>query len=127
MNEFRQALDAHADGRLDLAGLERELNLGLAKQPQLAPMHGALVEAPYRSGRIAGESYLKLTGVIRAFQQSQPRVNVLVAPAAPAAGAPDKTQFRAPKAAQTGASGAPVAPASGDVEKTQFRAPRAAA
>ena len=93
MNEFRQALDAHADGRLDLAALEKELNLGLAKQPQLAPMHGALVEALYRSGRIAGESYLKLTGVIRAFQQSQPRVSVLVAPATPAAGVNDKTQF----------------------------------
>src|SRR3954454_15435369 len=122
MNEFRQALDAHADGRLDLAALERELNLGLARQPQLAPMHGALVEALYRSGRIAGESYLKLTGVIRAFQQSQPRVNVQVV--APAAGAPDKTQFRAPKAAPSSASGvtdAPAAPASGDAEKTQFR------
>src|SRR5689334_20345883 len=126
MNEFRQALDAYAEGRLDLAALERELNLGLVKQPQLAPMHGALVEASYRSGRIAGESYLKLTGVIRAFQQSQPKVSVQVAPASPAAGAEDKTQFRAPKAAPpTGASGTPAAP--GDAEKTQFRAPRAAA
>src|SRR3954454_4266835 len=114
MNEFRQALDAHADGRLDLAALERELNLGLARQPQLAPAHGALVEALYRSGRIAGESYLKLTGVIRAFQQSQPRVSVQITQGAPAAGGEDKTQFRAPKSAPqaTGAS------AGADVDKT---------
>ena len=127
MNEFRQALDAYAEGRLDLAALERELNLGLARQPQLAPAHGALVEALYRSGRIAGESYLKLTQVIRAFQQSQPRVNVQVAPiapSAPAAGAEDKTQFRAPKASPPTA-GTPAVGA--DAEKTQFRAPRAAA
>lgn len=127
MNEFRQALDAYAEGRLDLAALERELNLGLARQPQLAPAHGALVEALYRSGRIAGESYLKLTGVIRAFQQSQPRVNVQVAPAAPPpGGAEDKTQFRAPRSAPQPAD-ANAAPASADAEKTQFRAPRAAA
>ena len=121
MNEFRQALDAYAEGRLDLAAVERELNLGLARQPQLAPAHGALVEALYRSGRIAGESYLKLTGVIRAFQQSQPRVSVQVTTAAPAAGADDKTQFRAPKAAPQAAPSAPA-----DPDKTQFRAPRAA-
>src|SRR5262245_17225981 len=124
MNEFRQALDAHAAGQLDLPGLERALNLGLTRQPQLAPAHGALVEALYRSGRIAGESYLKLTQAIRAFQQSQPRVSVQVAPvSAGGASADDKTQFRAPKAAtQT-----PAAPAASDAEKTQFRAPRAAA
>jgi serine/threonine protein kinase len=124
MNEFRQALDAHADGRLDLAALERELNLGLTRQPQLAPAHGALVEALYRSGRIAGESYLKLTGVIRAFQQSQPRVNVQVTAAPPAVSTNDKTQFRAPKAAPN-ATGAP-ADVPVDADKTQFRAPRAA-
>ncbi len=125
MNEFRQALDAHAAGKLELGGLERELNLSLTRQPHLAPAHGALIEALYRSGRIVGESYLTLTKAIRSFQQSQPRVSVQIAPAqpAPAAGADDKTQFRAPKAAPAPTTDA--APGA-DSEKTQFRAPRAA-
>ena len=125
MNEFRQALDAHADGRLELSGVERELNVGLTRQPHLAAAHGALVEALYRSGRIKGESYLALSQAVRAFQQSQPRVNVQVTPVteAPAAGAEDKTQFRAPGRASQPAG----APAAADPDKTQFRAPRAAA
>ncbi len=107
MSEFRQALDAYAAGRLELGGLERELTLALARQPHLAAAHGALVEALYRSGRIAGAPYLTLTQAIRAFQQSQPRVSVEIVrspaaagapagPSAPAASALDKTQFRAP-------------------------------
>ena len=131
MNEFRQALDAHAEGRLELGGVERELNLGLTRQPHLAAAHGALVEALYRSGRIKGESYLALSQVVRAFQQSQPRVNVQAAPVTqtPAAGAEDKTQFRAPgRASQPAAApAASSAPAPADPDKTQFRAPRAAA
>jgi len=125
MKEFRQALDAHAAGRLDLGGVERELNLTLTRQPQLAAAHGALVEALYRSGRIGGETYLALTTAIRAFQKNQPRVDVKAAPPAPPPaqpeGADQKTQFRAPK---------PVAPtpavAGADADKTQFRPPRAA-
>ena len=85
MNEFRQALDAHAAGKLALNGLERELTLNLTRQPQLAAAHGALVEALYRSGRITGETYLALNTAIRAFQKSQPRVDVKVIPTAPAA------------------------------------------
>jgi serine/threonine protein kinase len=128
MNEFRQALDAHADGRLELSGVERELHLGLTRQPHLAAAHGALVEALYRSGRIKGETYLTLSQTVRAFQQSQPRVSVQVTPApqAAAAGAEDKTQFRAPgRAPSTG--GTPLAETSSaaDPDKTQFRAPRA--
>ncbi len=126
MNEFRQALDAHAEGRLELSSVERELNLGLTRQPHLAAAHGALVEALYRSGRIKGETYLTLSQTVRAFQQSQPRVNVQVAPApqGPVTGAEDKTQFRAPgRASQS--TGAP-APAAADPDKTQFRAPRVA-
>jgi len=128
MNEFRQALDAHAAGKLALNGLERELTLNLTRQPQLAAAHGALVEALYRSGRITGETYLALNTAIRAFQKSQPRVDVKVVPTAPAAptgGAEDKTQFRAPKAASQAIS-APV-PAGADADKTQFRPPRAGA
>jgi serine/threonine protein kinase len=113
MNEFKQALDAHAEGRLELGSVERELNLGLARQPHLAAAHGALVEALYRSGRIKGKTYLALSQVVRAFQQSQPKVNVQVAPPAPAAGLDDKTRFRTPISV-------PV-----DPDKTQFRAPRA--
>src|ERR1700733_15797688 len=99
MSDFRKALDAFAEGKLELSGLERELNVGLARQPHLAAAHGALVEALYRSGRIAGGTYLSLTQAIRAFQQSQPKVSVQVVPtAAPDAGASeqDKTQLRVP-------------------------------
>ena len=126
MTDFRKALDAYAEGKLELSGVERELNLGLARQPHLAAAHGALVEALYRSGRIAGSTYLTLTQAIRAFQQSQPQVTVQVVPtAAPVAGgAQDKTQFRAPgPASQATAGGADAA--GEDAEKTQFRAPRA--
>src|SRR5690242_9659478 len=129
MNDFRKALDAHAAGQLELSQVERELNLTLAHQPHLAAAHGALVEATYRSGRIRGETYLALTTVIRAFQKSQPRVEVKAAPPvgapqAPAAAPPpeDRTQLRAPKPVTQ-----PTAPEpGGDAEKTQFRAPRAA-
>jgi len=120
MNEFRKALDAHAAGQLELKALERELTLGLARTPHLAAAHGALIEATYRSGRIAGEAYLALTSAIRAFQQSQPKVSMQVVPAPAPAG--DKTQFRAPKVSPAPAA----APTSSDAEKTQFRAPRAA-
>ena len=143
MNEFRQALDAHLAGKLELPQLEKELTLGLSRQPQLAAAHGAYVEALYRVGRIQGETYLKLIQAIRTFQQSMPQEALKAAAkvagpavsgvaavtggaAAPATGE-DKTQFRAPKAAPAGnaAPAAGVAPAAGD-EKTQFRAPRAA-
>ncbi|MDB6012825.1 MAG: hypothetical protein JWL65_5075 [Gammaproteobacteria bacterium] len=126
MSDFRKALDAYAEGKLELSGVERELNLGLARQPHLAAAHGALVEALYRSGRIAGSTYLSLTQAIRAFQQSQPQVTVQVVPtAAPgASGAQDKTQFRAPGAASQATAGGADA-AGEDAEKTQFRAPRA--
>lgn len=141
MSDFRKALDAYAEGKLELSGVERELNLGLARQPHLAAAHGALVEALYRSGRIAGSTYLSLTQAIRAFQQSQPQVTVNVVPtAAPGAGGggvQDKTQFRAPGAASQAAGGGTGAAANAgggagavgaageDAEKTQFRAPRA--
>src|SRR3954468_5483454 len=116
MNEFRQALDSHVAGKLPLAGLERELNLVLARRPELSPAHGALVEALYRSGRITGETYLALTAAIRAFQKSQPRVEVRAVPAAE-----EKTQFRAPRQVSTAAASS----SSADAEKTQFRPPRA--
>jgi predicted Ser/Thr protein kinase len=128
MNEFRQALDAHADGQLDLAAVERELNLGLTHRPHLAAAHGALVEALYRSGRIGGESYLALIQVVRAFQQLPPRVSVQVAPNPAPAPAPtsandaDRTRLRAPAPAPQ----PPPAAAPGEPEKTQFRAPRPA-
>ena len=86
MSDFRKALAADAEGKLALSGVERELNLGLARQPHLAAAHGALVEALYRSGRIAGSTYLSLTQAIRAFQQSQPQVTVHVVPTAGASG-----------------------------------------
>ena len=127
MNEFRQALDAHLAGKLELPQLEKELTLGLTRQPQLAAAHGAYVEALYRVGRIQGETYLKLIQAIRTFQQSVP-ADVLQAAAVkqgtapPAAGGEEKTQFRAPGARPQAA--APAAPA--EPEKTQFRAPRAA-
>jgi serine/threonine protein kinase len=129
MNDFRKALDAHAAGQLELIQVERELNLTLAHQPHLAAAHGALVEATYRSGRIRGETYLALTTVIRAFQKSQPRVDVKAAPPVGAPQAPvaaplpeDRTQLRAPKPVAQPTGPEP----SGDAEKTQFRAPRAA-
>ena len=56
MNEFRKALDAHVAGKLDLGEVEREITLALARQPELAASHGALVEALYRGGRIKGET-----------------------------------------------------------------------
>jgi serine/threonine protein kinase len=122
MSEFRQALDAFAAGRLELSSVERELTLALARQPQLAAAHSALIEALYRSGRIKGEPYLTLTQAIRAFQQRQPRVDVKVTPATE-----EKTQFRAPRpSAEPSAAPANVAAdAYADAEKTQFRAPRA--
>lgn len=119
MNEFRQALDAHAGGQLGMAELERVLTLGLTRQPQLAAAHGAYIEAVYRSGRLSGETYSALIQAIRTFQQSQaPAPEAEAAqPRSPQA-SEDKTQFRAP------AQAAPP-PSAGDA--TQFRAPRAAA
>lgn len=128
MNEFRKALDAHVAGKLELGDVEREIHLALARQPELAAAHGALVEALYRGGRIKGETYLALINVIRTFLKTQPRVEVRVvppAPAAPPAGTEDKTQFRAPKPAAPAAPAAAPAP-EGEAEKTQFRPPRAA-
>lgn len=131
MNEFRQALDAHLAGKLELPQLEKELTLGLSRQPQLAAAHGAYVEALYRVGRIQGETYLKLIQAIRTFQQSVP-ADVLKAAAAKQGAAPagapaadEKTQFRAPAAKPQAAPAAPAAAA--EAEKTQFRAPRAPA
>jgi serine/threonine protein kinase len=127
MNEFRQALDAHAEGRLDLSGVERELHLGLTRQPHLAAAHGALVEAVYRSGRIDGQTYLALIQIVRSFQQKQPKVEVQVAPpsAEPSASQPadgaEKTRFRPPGGAAAASTGTPASDAP---EKTQFRAPR---
>lgn len=118
MNEFRQALDAHTDGQLGMAELERVLTLGLTRQPQLAAAHGAYIEAVYRSGRLSGETYLALIQAVRTFQQSQ---TPTPEPGAAQPGSPqasgDKTQFRAPAKAAT-------PPPTGDA--TQFRAPRAA-
>ena len=131
MNEFRQALDAHLAGKLELPQLEKELTLGLTRQPQLAAAHGAYVEALYRVGRIQGETYLKLIQAIRTFQQSVPAEALKAATAkqgaAPAAApaADEKTQFRAPAAKPAAAPAA--TPAAAEAEKTQFRAPRAAA
>ncbi len=45
MNEFRQALEAHLGGQMDLAALEQALSLGLARQPQLAGAPGGQIEA----------------------------------------------------------------------------------
>jgi serine/threonine protein kinase len=126
MNEFRQALDAHVDGKMELPNLERELTLALSRQPQMAAAHGAYVEAVYRSGRIPGETYLKLIQSIRTFQQSVPQAVAAAKAAqaqaaAPAAGAQDKTRFRAPAPSPS----TPAAPAAPEADKTQFRAPRA--
>lgn len=123
MSEFRQALDAHAAGRLELSQLERELHLTLAREPQLVASQGALIEALYRSGRIKGETYLALNTAIRAFQKSQVRVEVRPAPASTPVPGDDKTQFRAPKSSSTTGT---QTDAGADGEKTQFRPPRAA-
>ena len=126
MNEFRKALDAHVAGKLELGEVEREITLALARQPELAASHGALVEALYRGGRIKGETYLALINVIRTFLKTQPRVEVRVAPPAAAAAPEDKTQFRAPKPAAPPAPAAPGPAPAAEGEKTQFRPPRAA-
>ncbi|HWG29151.1 MAG TPA: protein kinase [Steroidobacteraceae bacterium] len=130
MNEFRKALDAHVAGKLDLGDVEREIHLALARQPELAAAHGALVEALYRGGRIKGETYLALINVIRTFLKTQPRVEVRVVPPAaaapPSAGTEDKTQFRAPKPAAPSAPAASAPAPAAEGEKTQFRPPRAA-
>jgi serine/threonine protein kinase len=126
MNEFRQALDAHTGGQLDLAELERVLTMGLTRQPQLAAAHGAYIEAVYRSGRLSGETYLALIQAVRTFQQNQsaPQASAGAQPSTPPAADGDKTQFRAPG----GRAAAPAAAAPGSVnDVTQFRAPRAAA
>jgi Protein kinase domain/Sulfatase-modifying factor enzyme 1 len=122
MNEFRQALDAHAAGQLDLDALERTLTTTLVHQPQMAAAHGAYIEAVYRSGRISGEAYLRLIQTVRSFQQGQSSAAAAAAPpaAAPVTEGGDKTQFRAPAPAPK--ADAPAAAA----EVTQFRAPRAA-
>ena len=120
MNEFRQALEAHLGGQMDLAALEHTLSLGLARQPQLAAAHGAYIEAIYRSGRIPGESYLVLIQAVRSFQQSRAAASSTSAGTAPPsadANTSDKTQFRAPAQPAT-ASEAPA-------DVTQFRAPKA--
>src|SRR6185312_15072890 len=130
MNEFRKALDAHVAGKLDLSDVEREIHLALARKPELAAAHGALVEALYRGGRIKGETYLALINVIRTFLKTQPRVEVRVVPPAaaapPSAGTEDKTQFRAPKPAAPSAPAASAPAPAAEGEKTQFRPPRAA-
>src|SRR6185437_15767619 len=126
MNEFRKALDAHVAGKLELGEVEREITLALARQPELAASHGALVEALYRGGRIKGETYLALINVIRTFLKTQPRVEVRVAPPAAAAAPEDKTQFRAPKPAAPSAPAASAPAPAAEGEKTQFRPPRAA-
>ncbi len=120
MNEFREALEAHLGGNMDLAALEQALSLGLARQPQLAAAHGAYIEAVYRSGRISGESYLTLIQAVRSFQQSRAAANPSASAPPPSADAntSDKTQFRAP--AQSAAKNEVPA------DVTQFRAPRAA-
>ncbi len=106
MNEFRQALDAHASGQLGVAELERALTLGLTRQPTVGSRARCLHRSGvYRSGRLSGETYLALIQAVRAFQQSQ---------SAPVPGAAqphsqpvsdDKTQFRAPAQAAAPASG----------------------
>ena len=68
-------------GQLQLSGARTRAQSRARAAPHLAAAHGALVEAHYRSGRIKGETYLTLIQAVRAFQQSQPRVNVQVAPA----------------------------------------------
>lgn len=127
MKEFRQILEAHIAGQTDLGSVERQLTLGLSRQPQLAAAHGAYVEALYRSGRIQGETYLKLIQVIRSFQQSMPHTapppsaaGGAAAGAAPAAN-DDRTRFRMPAASAQ----RPAPAADADADRTQFRAPRA--
>ncbi len=119
MKEFRQALEAHLGGQMDLAALERELSQGIARQPQLAAAHGAYIEAVYRSGRISGEAYLTLIQAVRSFQQSRaaPAAPEETGASKPEAGSAERTQFRAP--AQRASNEPPA-------DKTQFRAPRAA-
>jgi predicted Ser/Thr protein kinase len=115
MNEFRQALDAHTAGQIDLAALERTLTGGLTRQPQMAAAHGAFIEAVYRSGRIPGDTYLRLIEAVRSIQQAQSQP----LPQSPTTSAPDeagKTQFKMPAAAAQPAN---------DPAATQFRAPRA--
>jgi serine/threonine protein kinase len=135
MNEFRQALDAHLAGRLELPQVERELLQGLSRAPQMAAAQSAYVEALYRVGRLQGEAYLKLIQAIRTFQQSVPREAgggaapappPTLAPGAPPAAADDKTQFRAP-AAPKPAAGSSQAEHDPSADRTQFRAPRAPA
>jgi len=116
MNEFRQALDGYLAGRCDLKAVERELNLSLARQPQLAAAHGAYVEALYRGGRIAGEIYLTLVRVIRTVQQAQTQSAAARAAAAPAPAVPAAGPAAAPSAADSAPEGA-------ESDKTQFRAP----
>lgn len=65
MNEFRQALAALADGRLDLEAVQRALTSTLAREPEHAAACCAEVEALYRADRIAGEVYLALVQAIR--------------------------------------------------------------
>lgn len=121
MNEFRQALEAHAGGQLGVAELVSALTLGLTRQPQLIAAHGAFIEAFYRSGRLSGETYATLIEAVRTFQQSQAPAPEVPAQPSPPEASGDKTQFRPPAPSST-----PAAPASAG-DATQFRAPRAAA
>ncbi|HEY0686688.1 MAG TPA: bifunctional serine/threonine-protein kinase/formylglycine-generating enzyme family protein [Steroidobacter sp.] len=124
MNEFRQALDAHAGGQLGVAELVSALTLGLTRQPQLAAAHSAYIEAFYRSGRLSGETYATLVQAVRTFQESQAPAPEVAAPPSSPQPTGDKTQFRAPAQAAAPASPSPTPSAS---DATQFRAPRAAA
>ena len=136
MNEFRQALDAYAAGRLDLEAVQRALASSLAREPRLAADHSACIEALYRGDRISGEVYLALAQAIRtgtdahrtrfrAPGAANPAPSEAATPRGasapgPAAAAPegDQTLFRAPRSA--GAAGV-----EGAAEATRFRAPRA--
>lgn len=120
INEFRRALDAHADGRLERAPLERMLHDNLARAPHLAAAHGACIEVCRRSGRIDEATCLALSAIVSTFQQAQSAPAAASAPP-PADGgaAPEKTQLRAPGRASM--------PSDTGAEKTRFRAPRAAA
>src|SRR5688500_6855872 len=90
MNAFRQALEAHLNGQLALETVEDRLHESLATQPLLASAHAAVIEALYRSDRIAGPTYLALREIIQAFQKP------LSDPQNPVSGF-DKTRLRPPR------------------------------
>jgi len=70
INGFRNVLNAHLSGRVDLGTLEQELITCIKQEPDFAPTYGALIEARHRTGHLSEDSFLRLMQAVRGAMQS---------------------------------------------------------